>query len=94
MMVIAISCGGRQMARIVLKTAKEPIVVDKNSHICMCGLSHNQPYCDGSHKQVSDELEKTYFYHESGRFVVSEIQTEGGGCSCGDTSACADCPHK
>src|SRR4029453_14283434 len=23
--------------------------------ICMCGLSKNQPFCDGSHKEVVDE---------------------------------------
>ena len=33
----------------------------------MCGLSANQPFCDGSHKRTRDEEEgKTYLYDEEG----------------------------
>ena len=33
----------------------------------MCGLSKNQPFCDGSHKKVADEEDgKTYEYDSEG----------------------------
>ncbi len=38
---------------------KEPIAVDleagKTYHWCACGLSANQPFCDGSHKDTGLE---------------------------------------
>lgn len=58
------------MARIVKKEAHGPFVIkagDKNISICACGLSKNQPYCDGSHKLTLDEAEgKTYKYGSDG----------------------------
>ena len=34
----------------------------------MCGLSKNQPYCDGSHKQTRDEESgKVYAYDAEGQ---------------------------
>jgi len=33
----------------------------------MCGLSKNQPYCDGSHKKIAGEEDgKTYEYDAEG----------------------------
>ena len=34
---------------------KHPIVVDETAgtkYFCTCGLSDNQPYCDGAHKET------------------------------------------
>jgi CDGSH-type Zn-finger protein len=56
--------------RKVLKIANKPLEIEpqeKSVWICMCGLSKNQPYCDGSHKKVADEEDgKTYEYDSEG----------------------------
>jgi len=56
--------------RRVLKTANKPLEIkpqEKSVWICMCGLSKNQPYCDGSHKKVANEEDgKTYEYDSEG----------------------------
>ena len=58
------------MARKIIKIAKTPLEIKPNTKsvwICMCGLSKNQPFCDGFHKKVLDELEdKIYEYDEQG----------------------------
>jgi CDGSH-type Zn-finger protein len=36
--------------------------------ICGCGLSRNQPYCDGTHKTtVQEEPGRVYWYDQQGR---------------------------
>jgi len=59
--------------RKVIKSANQPLEVkpqEKSVWICMCGLSKNQPYCDGSHKKIAGEEDgKTYEYDAEGHRV-------------------------
>lgn len=55
------------MARLVKHEAKQPQEVE-SKWICMCGLSANKPFCDGSHKKTADEEDgKLYSYEEGER---------------------------
>ncbi|MBI1374911.1 MAG: CDGSH iron-sulfur domain-containing protein [Phycisphaera sp.] len=55
------------MARLIKHTAvgpKEVPASDQSAWVCMCGLSKNYPFCDGSHKLArQQEAEgKTYLF--------------------------------
>lgn len=64
------------MPRLVKKEAHGPKTVG-DKHICMCGLSKNQPFCDGSHlKTVGEDEKKLYWYSENGK--REEIKTDEG----------------
>ena len=56
--------------RKILKSDRQPLEIkpqEKSVWICMCGLSKNQPYCDGAHKTTAGEEEgKTYEYDREG----------------------------
>lgn len=58
------------MARLVRHTENHPQEIKvggESKHICMCGLSKNQPLCDGAHKKTHDEGDKTYIYKDDVR---------------------------
>ncbi len=75
------------MARLVRREAHAPHRVEvegaeKPVWICACGLSANQPYCDGSHKGTRQEEEGILYVYEDdddekGSRVVREVVTGG-----------------
>ena len=66
------------MVRYVKKEGTGPMEVkvgNDSKWICMCGLSQNQPFCDGAHKKTLNEEDgKVYKYNTDG--TRTEIQID------------------
>lgn len=59
------------MARLVKRTATGPHKVEvgtETKFICGCGLSKNQPFCDGTHKTTArtEDASKLFWYDAHG----------------------------
>ena len=56
------------MARIVKRDRSSPYPVTvgtETKYICGCGLSKNQPFCDGAHKAAKDESPAKLYYYDA-----------------------------
>lgn len=65
------------MPRLVKREAKGPMKIEiggEEKWFCMCGLTQNQPFCDGSHKKTKDEDDSKLYMYIDG--VRTEIKIE------------------
>ncbi|WP_101296704.1 CDGSH iron-sulfur domain-containing protein [Halegenticoccus soli] len=86
------------MAREVTHTERGPLIVGPEDideekgdvAICLCGLSDDYPFCDGSHRATESEEEGVRYRYEGGeRREIARIEyaEEGDGSVEGDENA-------
>lgn len=51
------------MTRLVKRTESAPKEIDGKWY-CMCGLSANQPFCDSSHKKLTEETQQDVYLYD------------------------------
>lgn len=60
------------MARVIVHDENGPLKLDEDDldpekgdvAICLCGLSEEYPYCDGTHRVTRDEGRETLYRYE------------------------------
>jgi CDGSH-type Zn-finger protein len=69
------------MTRLVSRTATGPITMIINGEtlwFCACGLSNNQPFCDGSHKATAGEPDGALcWYDDAGNRRQTDAEVAG-----------------
>ena len=67
------------MTRLVRHEATGPVELkpqEKSAWVCMCGLSQNQPHCDGSHKAARQEEAGKCYVYDANRQNVVEVKED------------------